>query len=57
VGEHWNAWIAWSYGDVAVLRVERGTAGPDLGLFACDARARECTQLESGGSILLPSSS
>ncbi len=56
VGDDWNAWIAWSYGDVAVLRVERGTAGPDLGLFACDAEARECTRLESGGSIVLPSS-
>ena len=55
VGEHWNAWISWSYGEIAVLRVERGTAGPDLGLFACDVDAHECSQLKSDGSILLPS--
>lgn len=57
VGQHWNAWISWSYGDIAVLRVEwESGSGPAPGLFACDAEARECTQLQSGGSFVLPSS-
>ncbi len=56
-GEHWNAWISWSYGNIAVLRVEWDSgSGPAPGLFACDAVARECTPLESGGYIVLPSS-
>jgi len=51
-GEEWNAWISWSYGDVAVLRVERGTAGPDLELLACHAVNRTCDRLSNSGGIL-----
>ena len=56
LGKGWNAWIAWTYANVAVLRVESGTSGPDLGLFACGAEARACSRLPSSGSVLLPSS-
>lgn len=57
-GADWNALISWSYGDVAVVRVERGTAGPDLEFLACDAVERTCEQLSDGGGFftLLPNS-
>jgi hypothetical protein len=57
-GEDWNALISWSYGDVAVVRVERGTAGPDLEFLACNAVERTCERLSNGGGFftLLPNS-
>jgi hypothetical protein len=56
-GNDWNAWTSWSYGDVAVLHVERGTAGPDLELLACDAVKHVCERLpEHGPDLILPSS-
>lgn len=56
VGDDWNAWISWSYGDVAVLRVERGTAGPDLEFLACDSVKRTCERLPNSGYAVLPNS-
>jgi hypothetical protein len=56
VGEEWNPWISWSYRDVAVLHVERGSAGPDLDLIACHAVRRTCDRLADSGGRLLPNS-
>ena len=44
-GEEWNAWISWSYGDIAVVRVEWGTTGPELEVLACNAVKRTCERL------------
>lgn len=44
-GENWNAWISWSYGHIAVVRVERGTTGPEIEFLACHAVKRTCEQL------------
>lgn len=58
-GEEWNAWISWSYGDIAVVRVERGTTGPELDLLACNVVKRTCERLadhEDSFFTLLPNS-
>ena len=62
-GETWNllprerrfyAWISWSYGDVALVLVDR--EGREQRLLACDAVKRECHQLPHQGEVLLPTS-
>ena len=58
-GKEWNAWISWSYGDIAVLRVERGTTGPEIEFLACNAGKRTCEPLsdnEDSFFTLLPNS-
>lgn len=58
-GKEWNAWISWSYGNIAVVRVERGTTGPELQVLACNAVNRTCEKLtDSTDSFftLLPNS-
>jgi hypothetical protein len=58
-GKEWNAWISWSYGDIAVVRVERGTTGPELDFLACDAVKRTCERLSNHSDSffsLLPNS-
>ena len=54
LGDDWYVEIAWSYGDVAVIRDVR-TPGPDR-LFACDASERRCDPLPLGSDVLLPTS-
>jgi hypothetical protein len=57
--EEWNAWISWSYGDIAVVRVERGTTGPEVAVLACNAVERTCERLSDSGDsffTLLPNS-
>jgi hypothetical protein len=51
-GANWNPWISWSYGDVAVLRIELTSTGPDLKLLACHAVERTCERLTGGGRLL-----
>ena len=52
-GELWRvpnnayAWIAWSYGDIALLDTETG-------LLACDASRRTCEQLPAERPFLMP---
>lgn len=58
-GEEWNAWISWSYGHIAVVRVERGTTGPEIEFLACDAVKRTCERLSDNDDSffsLLPNS-
>jgi len=58
-GKEWNAWISWTYGNVAVVRVERGTTGPELAVLACNAVERTCEQLSDSDDsfyTLLPNS-
>ena len=60
-GARWNmlddkfyAWISWTYGDLALVLVER-EHGEDP-LLACDAVKRTCAELPYQGPVLLPTS-
>lgn len=58
-GERWNAWISWTDGDIAVVRVERDSTGPELEFLACDAVQRSCERLSDHADSffsLLPNS-
>jgi hypothetical protein len=53
-GDHGYPAIAWSYGDVALVLVDRGRGeAPPL---ACYALSRECEELPFQGPVLLPTS-
>lgn len=53
-GDHGYPAIAWSYGDVAIVLVDRGTGkAPPL---ACHALTRKCEELPFQGPVLLPTS-
>jgi len=53
-GDHGYPAIAWSYGDVALVLVDRGSGeGPPL---ACHALTRQCEELPFQGPVLLPTS-
>lgn len=49
------AWIAWSYGDLALVQIEReGTE--ETSLIACDAVTHDCDTSIHRGHVLLPAS-
>ena len=53
-GDHGYPAIAWSYGDVAIVLVDRGSGeAPPL---ACHALTRECEELPFQGPVMLPTS-
>lgn len=57
-GKEWNAWFSWSYGDIAVIRVEHETTEPEE-FLACHAVEKTCEQLsdhEDSFFSLLPNS-
>lgn len=47
------AWIAWSYGDTALVHADRDG---ETQLLACDAVTHECDRLPTTGDVLLPTS-
>jgi hypothetical protein len=48
-------WIAWSYDNLAVVKVDRDDKTKST-LLACDAATRECDRLPHQGRVLLPAS-
>jgi hypothetical protein len=47
-------WIAWSYGDVAMVILDAN--GSDGALFTCEVDTRACEELPGQGTVLMPTS-
>jgi hypothetical protein len=59
-GEVWAmppaySWIAWSYGDIALLNPSKGTSSGNVHrLLACDPVHQDCAELPVQGPVLMP---
>jgi hypothetical protein len=55
-GVGWS-WVAWSYGDIALLNPSKGwSSGNVHRLLACNAAKQTCTELPVQGPVLMPTS-
>lgn len=59
-GKNSYPWISWSYGSTALIILDRGKTGQNVGindsLIACNPIDRECKQLPSVGHVVRPAS-